>query len=537
MRGVSPLETIRLQQPGRCGAEGITIRLGIESIRPLAIAALAVGSANLLSLVLPAYAEVDLTISARADGGVQPVVRGDPLASGDEISISVESSRDAYIYVFALGSSGKAELLFPFNGDPEIALTEASTRREIPGEGEFLPLDGNVGNESVYAVATERPLADLRRIVEQMAAAASPQEVRDLLLGTLGEVDAITFEHVATRALAVREAPVPSAAVIAAPSGADNGKRDWLFGGSPTTDTGTEAGLGAALSDDRIESRVLERSPRRARVQDEPLPRVNRPVVRAPEAPRRPISVFGDESEPGVLASAGSRISALLGETVPGASSTATPQAASRGEVASRPSALEPTPLTDPGQATVMVVTGSSIGTGVVVAPHGHILVPWHVVAAGGPINVVFRGERDRPDRANILAAKLVRHSAIANLAMITVDGGESLAQAQPFDSLWADSGLTLVSHDSAQRWFTDDVTLVQPALGYQWTSLARGHRADGLLFEGGRIPDTAGGPIFDSDNRLIAFVIHVDEEENAFFALGADTLIRFIGSGGLAAN
>jgi hypothetical protein len=76
------------------------------------------------------------------DGGV--------LRSGDGVQLRLESDSDAYVYVIAYGSSNTAMLLHPFSAEPKDALVQRGQRRVIPAAGDFLPLDGQEGQETLW---------------------------------------------------------------------------------------------------------------------------------------------------------------------------------------------------------------------------------------------------------------------------------------------------------------------------------------------------------------------------------------------------
>ncbi len=100
-------------------------------------------------------------LSESGHGQVRTLSERDVLRSGDGLQLRLQSRVDAYVYVLALGSSGKLELLQPFSRFSEDALQRGNEPRLIPNANEFLPLDDQPGQETLFAIATADPLEEV----------------------------------------------------------------------------------------------------------------------------------------------------------------------------------------------------------------------------------------------------------------------------------------------------------------------------------------------------------------------------------------
>jgi hypothetical protein len=118
---------------------------------------------------------------------------------GDTMSLSVEADKNAYIYVFDQGTSGKKYLLFP-NKYQRNAHVKAHTKVSIPGERApwSITVHGPVGYEVILVVASSKPMGWEQRhdLLEQFESGSTIAEVkrsdralvRDLVI-TKGNVD------------------------------------------------------------------------------------------------------------------------------------------------------------------------------------------------------------------------------------------------------------------------------------------------------------------------------------------------------------
>ncbi len=105
-----------------------------------------------------------------ADGSYTEVLvnEGSVLRSRDNFQVHVESNRPAYVYVLIYDSEGRATQLFP---DPKIdrpEFIEAGGRAVIPRRDLWFWLDDETGTETIYVLASEKPMADIKGLLAKM---------------------------------------------------------------------------------------------------------------------------------------------------------------------------------------------------------------------------------------------------------------------------------------------------------------------------------------------------------------------------------
>lgn len=114
------------------------------------------------------------------DGRFSEVIvrEGSVLQSRDHFQVHLETSRPAYVYVLLFDSDGRASQLFP---DPKIeqpGFVEAGRRIPIPNSDLWFWLDERPGTETVYVLASEEPLADIRDLLAKMNKAGETERKR-----------------------------------------------------------------------------------------------------------------------------------------------------------------------------------------------------------------------------------------------------------------------------------------------------------------------------------------------------------------------
>jgi CHAT domain-containing protein len=96
------------------------------------------------------------------------VNEGSVLRSRDNFQVHVEANRPAYVYILIYDSQGRATQLFP---DPKIdrpEFFEAGGKAVIPRRDLWYWLDDETGTETVYVLASEKPMTDIRGLLAKM---------------------------------------------------------------------------------------------------------------------------------------------------------------------------------------------------------------------------------------------------------------------------------------------------------------------------------------------------------------------------------
>lgn len=115
-----------------------------------------------------------------ADGSYTEVVvrEGSILRSRDHFQVHLEINRPSHIYVLLFDSQGQASQLFP---DPKIeqaGFVEGGRKVAIPDKDLWYWLDENRGTETVYVLASQEPMTDIRGLLSKMAKASDDERKR-----------------------------------------------------------------------------------------------------------------------------------------------------------------------------------------------------------------------------------------------------------------------------------------------------------------------------------------------------------------------
>ena len=96
------------------------------------------------------------------------VGEGSVLRSHDNFQVHLETSRPGYIYILLYDSQGRASQIFP---DPKIdqpGFVEGGRKLVIPSKELWFWLDENTGTETIYVLASENPMGDIRGLLARM---------------------------------------------------------------------------------------------------------------------------------------------------------------------------------------------------------------------------------------------------------------------------------------------------------------------------------------------------------------------------------
>lgn len=135
------------------------------------------------------------------------VNEGSVLRSHDNFQVHLETNRPAYVYILLYDSEGQASQIFP---DPKIdqpGFVEGGKKVVIPGEDLWFWLDENTGTETVYVLASEKPMSDIRGLLAKMETAdeagqkRASQQIKERIAVMQRGVGGITKGQAVTYAL------------------------------------------------------------------------------------------------------------------------------------------------------------------------------------------------------------------------------------------------------------------------------------------------------------------------------------------------
>lgn len=138
------------------------------------------------------------------DGSISKVTieEGSILQSGDEFRVQFETSKDAYVYIIIHDSLNKANLLFPDHGIKLSNNVKANTRHTVPTSDHWFWLDENVGIETVYVLASESPLDNIKTLLLAMEDVDEPKhKIMEFAKDNNSTFKTINFRHVEGNAL------------------------------------------------------------------------------------------------------------------------------------------------------------------------------------------------------------------------------------------------------------------------------------------------------------------------------------------------
>jgi hypothetical protein len=122
---------------------------------------------------------------------------GDTLYSGDFFQINFEIDQDAYLYVLFHGSTKNLQQKHP---DPQVKVhqkTKAKTKYIIPQtEGKLYRLDENTGTETIFILASSKPINNLQEIIDDASGLAKEEIIE--MIKTKNKritVETRSFEH------------------------------------------------------------------------------------------------------------------------------------------------------------------------------------------------------------------------------------------------------------------------------------------------------------------------------------------------------
>jgi hypothetical protein len=130
------------------------------------------------------------------DKEVEKIIKeGDTLYSNDFCRIRFELDKNAYAYILYYDSKGTLEQLYP---DPKVIkplkVMGNTTYVIPPGDDSWFQLDEQTGTETVFMVAAEEPLSNLKEVLVSLQG-SSREEVLKTLKRKAPVVKVLNFQH------------------------------------------------------------------------------------------------------------------------------------------------------------------------------------------------------------------------------------------------------------------------------------------------------------------------------------------------------
>jgi hypothetical protein len=101
-------------------------------------------------------------------GDARPLPLGDTLPSGSRTSFRIETSRDAYVYLFQRKPDGSIDVIFPSKAITLSNPLKGDHAQPIPSNGSYCVDENGIGIETVYVVASLQPITRLAATLDKL---------------------------------------------------------------------------------------------------------------------------------------------------------------------------------------------------------------------------------------------------------------------------------------------------------------------------------------------------------------------------------
>lgn len=154
----------------------------------------------LLLFMLPTAAMAvapGIAITAKVGEGriIRSLADGDALPSGAGISFTLGTREARYIYLIAKGSSGKAQVIHPYDRDSSKARFAAGEVLRVPTSPNFLTLRGRTGSETIVALSRTKRVRNWGSLLRIIERSPTPQEMQSKLAEAGFDAAVISFLH------------------------------------------------------------------------------------------------------------------------------------------------------------------------------------------------------------------------------------------------------------------------------------------------------------------------------------------------------
>ena len=105
-----------------------------------------------------------------SDGSYSEILvnEGSVLRSRDNFQVHLEASRPAYVYILLYDSQGKASQIFPDAKIDKPGFVDAGRKLVVPGRDLWFWLDESTGTETIYVLASDKPMTDIAGLLSKM---------------------------------------------------------------------------------------------------------------------------------------------------------------------------------------------------------------------------------------------------------------------------------------------------------------------------------------------------------------------------------
>jgi len=445
------------------------------------------------------------------DGSVSEVLikEGSILHSFDNFQVHFQTNRDAYVYILIYDSSNEAHLLFP---DPKISISnniKGSVEYSVPSAGQWFWLDENTGVETIYVLASEKPLDDIQRLLKDMEGVAV-KEKKVLSEKIRGEI--ISLER--------------------GVGGITEGKAKSFklkSGKSIQNITEIVKGTGAvvrAISFRHIDNRPFKDAKKfkdafkmgikgqTALKSDGVLMRSSEPII---------LNIIKKKNE-----------NSVKEKTI-----TNTMKKIARNIILEESRGVGGVRVyKEACPAVVLVITNDSVGSGSVFDNQGHVLTNWHVIKDYERVVVFFKPEKGiELKKENAYAASVEKVDELSDLALLKLEKLPAklpLIKLGSMDNVEVAQEVHAIGHPEGEIWTYTKGIISQIRPQYEWSYNDRiKHKSKVIQTQTPINPGNSGGPLLNDNIELIGVNSFTKRGEGLNFAVSVDVIKEFLGRKG----
>ena len=183
--------------------------------------------------------------------------------------------------------------------------------------------------------------------------------------------------------------------------------------------------------------------------------------------------------------------------------------------------------------ATVLVVTDSALGSGVVIDSAGSILTNYHVIRDAKRVAVVFKPKQGVDIKKDLAYAAIpTKVDETADLAVLKVAAPARLLhplQIADVSRLEVGDDVHAIGHPEGEVWTYTTGTISQIRPRYEWKEGDETHRATVIQTQTAINPGNSGGPLLNNQAQVIGINSFRIEGEGLNYAIASDTVEAFL--------
>jgi S1-C subfamily serine protease len=182
---------------------------------------------------------------------------------------------------------------------------------------------------------------------------------------------------------------------------------------------------------------------------------------------------------------------------------------------------------------TVLIVTDTALGSGILINSTGEILTNYHVIHGAKRVAVVFKPERGVEVRKDLAYAAIpIKVDETSDLAMLKVEAPSRLLHPLSMgdiSKLEVGDDVHAIGHPEGEVWTYTTGTISQIRPKYKWKDENIAHSATVIQTQTAINPGNSGGPLLNNKAQVIGINSFRMEGEGLNYAIAGDTIETFL--------